>query len=251
MPDLALTTADDMVRNAGMVAGLDRSVPLIADADTGFGGPVMIARSVERYILAGVAGLHIEDQVTTKRCGHLLGKELVDTDTFVARIKAADAARKRLDDDIVIIARTDALQSYGYDEAICRLKAAVAANADVVFLEGMNSLDEMRRMTRDLAPTPCLLNMISSGFTPLVPAREAQEMGFKIQIWPCFAMTAAYLAYQKVAKELMETGQVAERFAEDGKTVVGGIREIFDLCGLKECAAFDQAMGGKAFANGV
>ncbi|KAL2015238.1 hypothetical protein VTK56DRAFT_6034 [Thermocarpiscus australiensis] len=251
MPDLALTTADDMVRNASNIASLDRSVPLIADADTGFGGPVMVERTVERYILAGVAGLHIEDQVTTKRCGHLLGKELVDTDTFLARIRAADAARKRLGDDIVIIARTDALQSYGFDEAVARLKAAIEAGADVAFLEGLNTLDEMRQATAALAPAPCLLNMISGGVTPLVSAKEAKEMGFKIQIWPCFAMTAAYLAYQKVAKELMETGAVSENMAEDGKTVIGGIREIFELCGLKECAAFDKQVGGKAFINGV
>ncbi|KAH8909923.1 Phosphoenolpyruvate/pyruvate domain-containing protein [Coniochaeta sp. PMI_546] len=251
MPDLGLTTADDMVRNASTIASLDRSVPLIADADTGFGGPVMVARTVERYILAGVAGLHIEDQVTTKRCGHLLGKELVDTDTFVPRIRAADAARRRLEDDIVLIARTDALQGCGFDEAIGRLKAAVDAGADVAFLEGMKSLDEMRRAVKAMAPTPCLLNMVSGGVTPLVPAAEAQEMGYKIAIWPCFAMTAAYLAYQEVAKELMETGAVAERTAEDGQTVIGGIREIFDLCGLRECAAFDKEMGGKSFVNGV
>jgi 2-methylisocitrate lyase-like PEP mutase family enzyme len=148
MPDLGLTTADDMVRNASMIASLDRSVPVIADADTGFGGPVMVARSVERYILGGVAGLHIEDQVTTKRCGHLMGKELVDIPTYVARIRAADAARKRLEDDIVIIARTDSLQSLGFDEAVRRLKAAVAAGADVAFLEGMKTKEEMREIVK-------------------------------------------------------------------------------------------------------
>ncbi|KAK0646662.1 Pyruvate/Phosphoenolpyruvate kinase-like domain-containing protein [Cercophora newfieldiana] len=130
MPDLSLTTADDMVRNASMIASLDRSVPLIADADTGFGGPVMVSRTTERYILAGVAGLHIEDQVTTKRCGHLQGKELVDLPTFTARIRAAAAARARLGSSLVIIARTDALQSLGFDAAVQRLKAAVECGAD-------------------------------------------------------------------------------------------------------------------------
>ncbi|KAJ4292164.1 hypothetical protein N0V88_005793 [Collariella sp. IMI 366227] len=126
MPDLGLTTADDMVRNVGMLAGLDRSVPVIADADAGFGGVGMVARTVERYILAGVAGLHIEDQVLSKRCGHLMGKELVDEGTFVARIRTAVAARRRLESDIVIIARTDALQSHGFDEAVKRLKGGAA-----------------------------------------------------------------------------------------------------------------------------
>jgi len=101
---------------------------------------------VERYIHAGVAGMHIEDQVTTKRCGHLQGKELVDIDTYVSRIRAAAAARKRLDDDIVLIARTDALQGFGFDEAVRRLKAAVAVGADVAFLEGVKTKQDMGRI---------------------------------------------------------------------------------------------------------
>ncbi|KAK3313804.1 Pyruvate/Phosphoenolpyruvate kinase-like domain-containing protein [Apodospora peruviana] len=246
MPDLGLTTADDMVRNASMIASLDRTRPLIADADTGFGGPVMVARSVERYILAGVAGLHIEDQVTTKRCGHLLGKELVDIDTYVARIRAASATRERLESDLVLIARTDALQSLGFDESVKRLKAAVAAGADVVFLEGMKTLDEMTRIVDVMSPTPCLLNMVPGGVTPLIDGAKAKEIGFKIVIWPCFAMTAAYLAYQKAAQELKTTGAIREQ--PDGS---GGVRELFELCGLSECADFDKKMGGKAFTDGV
>lgn len=104
---------------------------------------------MERYILAGVAGLHLEDQVIAKRCGHLGGKQLVDEDTFLARIRAADAARKKLG-DIVLIARTDALQSLGFDAAIARLKAAVAAGADVAFLEGMTTKDQMARAVKEL-----------------------------------------------------------------------------------------------------
>lgn len=101
---------------------------------------------VERYILSGVAALHIEDQVQTKRCGHLQGKELVDVPTFLSRIRAAAAARERLGSDIVLIARTDALAELGFNEAVGRLKAAVKAGADVVFLEGMKSVEEMRRV---------------------------------------------------------------------------------------------------------
>ncbi|KAL2134264.1 hypothetical protein VTI74DRAFT_631 [Chaetomium olivicolor] len=289
MPDLGLTTADDMVRNAGMLASLDRSVPVIADADTGFGGPVMVARTVERYILAGVAALHIEDQVQTKRCGHLMGKELVDRATFVARIRAADAARRRLESDIVLIARTDALQSLGFEEAVARLKAAVAAGADVAFLEGMRTEEEMRRVVEIMAPTPCLLNLVAGGLTPLLPASAAQHLGFRIVIWPCFAMTAAYLAYQEAARELKTTGMLKDKVittegeeeaqdqrlegpdvsgGPDGEkkkkiagsgtgtgigegNVKGGIREIFELCGLSECAGFDGEMGGRSFEGGV
>jgi 2-methylisocitrate lyase-like PEP mutase family enzyme len=280
---------------------------------------------VERYILGGVAALHLEDQVQTKRCGHLMGKELVDEATFVARIRAADAARKRLDDDIVIIARTDSLASLGFDEAVHRLKAAVAAGADVAFLEGMKTKDEMKkivevmvcvhlpwyrcrcrcgywswlrswgsRVTKPLnwrfvgytasqptqlslppthppsliphppssilpknlhsppsqAPTPCFLNMVNGGLTPLISSTEAQALGYRIVIWPCFTMTTAYLAYQEAAQELKKTGMFSNKLDADGK-VRGGVREVFEVCGLSECAAFDSDMGGKSYATGV
>ncbi|KAK5653105.1 hypothetical protein OQA88_9203 [Cercophora sp. LCS_1] len=246
-PDLGLTTADDMVRNASMIASLDRSVPVIADCDTGFGGPVMVARTVERYIMAGVAGLHIEDQVVTKRCGHLMGKELVDCETFVARIRAAVEARRKLGSEIVVIARTDALQGLGFDKAVGRLKKAVEVGADVVFLEGMRSEEEMRRFVEVMSPTPCLLNQVAGGVTPLISSSAAQEMGYKIVIWPCFAMTAAYLAYQRAAKELLTTGMLADQADPTTGAVVGGVREIFEVCGLSECAEFDSMMGGTSF----
>lgn len=110
--------------------------------DTGYGGPVMVGRSVEAYSRAGVAGFHIEDQVQQKRCGHLLGKQIVDMDVWVGRIRAAYLARKRIGSDVVIIARTDSLQSYGYDEGIKRLKLARDAGADVAFLEGMTDREQ-------------------------------------------------------------------------------------------------------------
>lgn len=239
-----------MATNAGMIAGLDRDVPVIADADTGFGGPLMVARTVEKYILQGVSALHIEDQVTTKRCGHLLGKELVDTNTYVARIKAAASARARMGSDIVIIARTDSLQSLGYDEALNRLKAAVAAGADVAFLEGMNTKEQMASIVKDIAPTPCFLNMVGGGVTPLINADEAKKLGFKIVIWPMACMTSVFLAMREFCQELKTTGELKERYKEDGK-VDGGVREVFELAGLSKCSAFDQEMGGSSFAKGA
>ncbi|KAK2605325.1 hypothetical protein N8I77_008171 [Diaporthe amygdali] len=250
MPDLGLTTVDDMARNAGMIAGLNRTVPVIADADTGFGGPLMVARTVEKYVAAGVAGLHIEDQVATKRCGHLLGKELVDLATYVARIRAAAAAREALGDDIVIIARTDALQSLGFDAAIERLRAAVEAGADVAFLEGMTSKEQMAACVEAMAPTPCFLNMVVGGVTPLVDRDEAKRMGYRIVIWPIFSMTAALLAYREAAKELKELGMNKEKRNEKGE-LLGGVRECFEICGLTKYSEFDKAMGGQAFSKGV
>ncbi|KAH9884592.1 Phosphoenolpyruvate/pyruvate domain-containing protein [Xylariomycetidae sp. FL2044] len=245
-PDLGLTTVDDMASNAGMIAGLDRSVPLIADADTGFGGPLMVARATEKYILQGVAAFHIEDQVTTKRCGHLMGKELVDTATYAARIRAAAAKRAEMGSDIVIIARTDALQSLGYDEAASRLRAAVAAGADVAFLEGVRTKDQMARIVRDMAPTPCFLNMVAGGVTPLVNADEARRLGFKIVIWPLLGMTAVYLAAREFCQELKATGEIKERYDKDGN-IDGGVRDVFELCGLTACSEFDKEMGGQAY----
>ncbi|KAK9423519.1 putative Phosphoenolpyruvate/pyruvate domain-containing protein [Seiridium unicorne] len=249
-PDLGLTTVDDMATNAGMIAGLDRDVPVIADADTGFGGPLMVARTTEKYILQGVAGFHIEDQITTKRCGHLLGKELVDVNTYAARIKAAAIARERMGQDIVIIARTDALQSLGYDEAITRLKAAVAAGADVAFLEGINSKEEMAKVVQELAPTPCFLNMVGGGVTPLINAKEAKDIGFKIVIWPMVGMTSVYIATRDFCKELKETGEIKDRHSPDGK-IDGGVRDVFEICGLSKCSEFDKVVGGTTFSKGV
>jgi len=239
-----------MASNAGMIAGLDRSVPVIADADTGFGGPLMVARATEKYILQGVAAFHLEDQVTTKRCGHLLGKELVDTTAYVARIKAAVAARERLESDIVVIARTDALQSLGYEEAVSRLKAAVAAGADVVFLEGMRTKEQMAQVVKDLAPTPCFLNMVAGGVTPLITSREAKELGYKIVIWPLAGPTSVYLGMREFCRELKDTGEIKERYTPDGK-IDGGVRDVFELCGLSACGEFDKEMGGTSFAHGA
>lgn len=136
MADMGIATLNDMHTNAEMLANLDPGVPLIADADTGYGGPIMVGRTVTKYIRAGVAGLHLEDQVVNKRCGHLNGKQLVDVTEYASRIKAAAMAREK-HGDIVIIARTDALQGYGYDEAIKRLRAAIAEGADLCFLKAL------------------------------------------------------------------------------------------------------------------
>lgn len=138
MPDLGVASLNDMVDHARMIANINPSVPLIADADTGYGGPLMVGRTVAAYMRAGVAGLHLEDQVVNKRCGHLKNKALVSEEEYISRIRAAAMAREANHGDIVIIARTDALQSLGYDAAVQRLKKAVEAGADVAFLEGVN-----------------------------------------------------------------------------------------------------------------
>ena len=170
LPDLAFASLNDFIANGQMIANLDPSVPLIADADTGFGGPTAIARTVREYDRAGIAGLHIEDQVQTKRCGHLGGKQLVDMETWKMRMRAAILGREGImgGSDIVIIARTDALSVVGFDEALKRvscvqaewltlttqLVAAKELGADMAFCEGLGKPDDIRKMVATLAPMP-------------------------------------------------------------------------------------------------
>ncbi|KAH7155940.1 carboxyphosphonoenolpyruvate mutase [Dactylonectria macrodidyma] len=244
-PDLGLVTLPEMANNAGMIASLDRQVPVIADADTGFGGSLSVARATQQYIQLNVAAMHIEDQILMKRCGHLRNKELVSLDDYLVRIRAAAAARKASGRDIVIIARTDSLQSQGVDEAIRRLKAAYNAGADVAFLEGIQTKEQCLKACKELAPMPCLLNVVSGGVTPMLSAAEARAIGFKIVIWPVLSLTHAYVAVKKAMRALKETG-----FVEPTPNGEGGIKDIFGVCGIEKAAAFDKVMGGSSLNGG-
>lgn len=147
-----------------------------------FGGPANVARTIYKYHRAGVAGLHIEDQVQTKRCGHLMGKQVVSREEFLTRIRAAVIARDQIPggSDIVIIGRTDSAQVLGMDEAITRLKLAADAGADVCFIEGVKTEDLLRKTVAALEPKPVLVNVISGGLTPSFTCQEAERMGAKI-----------------------------------------------------------------------
>lgn len=251
--DLGLMGLPQMRTHAEMIASLtsdpitssypNSPVPLISDADTGYGGPIMVARTVMQYAQSGVAGLHIEDQVQTKRCGHLAGKELVDKETYESRIRAAVQARKRIGSDIVIIARTDALQSYGYDEAIARLRIAHAAGADVAFLEGITSVEQAKKAIKDL-PMPCLLNMVEHGATPNISANEAREMGFKIIIFPFAALAPAYTAIKASMEKLKNEG-----FLGSAKEMTPQM--LFRICGVEEDMKIDAEAGGKSYRGGI
>lgn len=229
-----------MREHAEMIANLSPNVPLIADADTGYGGPNMVARTVQQYARSGVAGLHIEDQIQTKRCGHLGGKEIVDIETFSSRISAAYEERRNIGSDIVIIARTDALQTHGFNEAIARLKSAVAAGADVLFLEGITTAEEAREACNLLAPTPMLLNMVEHGATPSWTPAKARELGYKLMIFPFASIGPAYQAIRDVFVQLKETGRTGldKEFTP---------KKLFTIVGLKEAMARDVAAGGKLY----
>ncbi|KAJ5266660.1 hypothetical protein N7478_009468 [Penicillium angulare] len=242
--DLGICTLNDMRTNAEMLANLSPSTPLIADADTGYGGPIMVSRTTEQYARSGVAAFHIEDQIQTKRCGHLSGKLLVDTETYMTRIRAAVQSRKRLGSDIVIIARTDALQGYGYEESLSRLRAAKEAGADMGFLEGISSRDMASRVVRDLAPWPLVLNMVEHGSTPSISAKEAREIGFRMIIFP----------FATIGPALVAMREGLEKLKRDGLPGLGEEltpQMLFRVCGLDESVKLDAEAGGGSFEGGV
>ncbi|RJE22623.1 carboxyphosphonoenolpyruvate phosphonomutase [Aspergillus sclerotialis] len=245
MADLGLAQLHDMRTNAEMIANLDPfGPPLIADMDTGYGGPLMVAKSVQQYIQAGVAGFHIEDQIQNKRCGHLAGKAVVSLDEYLIRIRAAKQTKDRLHSDIVLIARTDALQQHGYDECIRRLKAARDLGADVGLLEGFTSKEQARQAVQDLAPWPLLLNMVENGAGPVITTKEAQEMGFRIMIFSFASLAPAYLGIKSAFERLKTQGVV-------GTPENVGPKKLFEVCGLMDSVHIDTNAGGSGFENGV
>ncbi|KAI9928589.1 hypothetical protein ASPWEDRAFT_36356 [Aspergillus wentii DTO 134E9] len=244
-PDLGLAQLHDMRTNAEMITSLDPyGPPLIADMDTGYGGPLMVAKSVQQYIQAGVAGFHIEDQIQNKRCGHLGGKKVVSQDEFLSRVRCAKQTKDRLRSDIVLIARTDALQQHGYDECIRRLKAARNLGADVGLLEGFTNKEQARQAVKDLAPWPLLLNMVENGAGPIIPVDEARGMGFKIMIFSFATLAPAYLGIKQGLETLRDQGVVG---VPDGL----GPKKLFEVCGLNDSMRIDTEAGGSGFSGGV
>ncbi len=184
LPDYGLLGLAEMAGRAGMLAGAV-SIPVIADADTGYGNELNVTRTVREYETRGVAGLHIEDQVSPKRCGHLEGKEVVSREEFVSKIRAAVSARR--DPDFLVIARTDARAVIGLDEAVARANAALEAGADMAFVEAARTAEEAASIP-GLVCGPCLLNMVYGGLTPVFDARQAQAMGYKLVIAPALVL---------------------------------------------------------------
>ena len=186
-PDFGLLTATEMTANAARMArAVD--VPVIADADTGYGNELNVVRTVQDYERAGVAGIHIEDQVAPKRCGHLDDKEIVPREDWLAKIRAAAASRR--DPDFLIIARTDSRAVMNFEEAITRANLALAAGADMAFVEAPQTPEEIAAVPK-LVNGPCLLNVVWGGKTPPIDLRQAEAMGFKLAIVPGLLLKAA------------------------------------------------------------
>jgi methylisocitrate lyase len=181
-------------------------LPLLADADTGFGNSTNVARVVNLYEKAGVAGLFIEDQVFPKRCGHMSGKAVVPVADWIAKIKAALDAR--VDADLVIMARTDAVAVNGLDDAIERAQLAREAGADLIFVEAPTQVADMRRICAEV-PGPCLANNVETGLSPLLPAAELQAIGYAAVVFPVAATYAVAFALRNLFATLRATGSTA------------------------------------------
>lgn len=229
VPDIGLLSLNEMADNAGRIVDAC-GLPLIADADNGYGGPLNVRRTVQSFEKAGAAGIHLEDQSLPKRCGHMDGKQLVSTEDMVAKIKAALDAR--IDQDFTLIARTDAIAVEGFDKAVERANAYREAGADIIFVEApaQQHLAEVIRRV----PGPNLYNMASSGKTPFLKASEIEELGFKVAIYPNWAMFGAIRAAQRVLRHLKETGDIAA-IRDD----VVSFTEFFDLLGMQEMRKLD------------
>jgi 2-methylisocitrate lyase-like PEP mutase family enzyme len=230
MPDVGLLTMTEMADNAERIADASGGLPLIADADTGYGGVANVRRTIRAYERAGVAGCHIEDQAWPKRCGHLAGKTVVPTEEMVARIRAACDART--DGDFQIIARTDAVAIEGYERAIERAKAYEEAGADVMFIEALSRPEHLREVPT-LFKVPCLYNMASSGKTPFLPVEEMQAMGYGVCIYPNWVLLAAIPAVRRWLRNLKENGTVK------GDNEVVTFQEFFNLLGMAEVQAIE------------
>ena len=200
-PDYGLVTMSEMTANAGRLAAAT-TLPVIADADTGYGNELNVVRTVREYERRGVAGIHIEDQGFPKRCGHLEDKVVIPLGDYSAKIRAAASAKR--DPDFLLIARTDSRAVLGFEEAIRRANAALEAGADMAFVEAPQTREEVAAIPR-LVGGPCLLNVVWRGKTPDISLDDAQSMGYKVAILPALLFTAVIGVSDAMLEELRRT----------------------------------------------
>jgi 2-methylisocitrate lyase-like PEP mutase family enzyme len=201
-PDLGLLTQTEMIDRARRIC-MSVSIPIIVDADTGYGNPLNVHRTIRELIAAGAAGCFLEDQVWPKKCGHMRGKRVIPRGDYIQKIRAAVDARG--DRDFFIVARTDALAVHGLDEAVARVQAARAEGADASFIEAPTSLDELKAIGRR-SPAPNVANMIEGGKTPVLPRAELAELGFHLILYPLTGLFSAARAMDTLFRALKETG---------------------------------------------
>jgi carboxyvinyl-carboxyphosphonate phosphorylmutase len=230
-PDVGLLGGSEMVDNARRIAAAV-DVPVIADADTGYGNAVTVLRTVAAYEQAGVAGIHLEDQVSPKKCGHMSGKAVIGTAEMAGKVRAAVAVRR--DPDFLIIARTDAAAVEGLDAAIARARAYAEAGADVLFVEAPTSEDDIARVAKELrGVAPLVFNWAEGGRTPPIPLERIAELGFSLVLYPIGTLLAATAGIRSFLETLMVDGTPAAALPGlptfDGFTDLIGLPEIHDL----------------------
>jgi 2-methylisocitrate lyase-like PEP mutase family enzyme len=234
-PDVGLLTATEMVDNAARIVDAS-GLPVIADADTGYGNPINTRRTIRDYERAGVAGVHIEDQVWPKRCGHLAGKRVIPAGEMVAKIKAACDAR--VDPDFTIIARCDAIAVEGLEAALERGERYHEAGADMLFIEAPVGREAVEHVASHFKGVPLLYNMAASGKTPDLTADELGRLGFKLAIYPNWIILAAIPAMRSVLRELKAKGGVAEM-----RSKVATFKEFTEIAGLPEIEELEARYG--------
>jgi 2-methylisocitrate lyase-like PEP mutase family enzyme len=232
-PDYGLVTLTEMAETAGVLAR-SVAIPVLADADTGYGNELNVTRTVREFESRGVAGIHLEDQVAPKRCGHLDGKAVIDRDAFVAKIRAAVAARS--EGDFVIIARTDAVAVHGLDDAIERANAALAAGADLAFVEAPPSVEDAAAIPRRV-DGPCLLNLVPGGKTPITDLQQVAAMGYRIVILPTLLIGAAVVACDAALSRVAHTRAVPGDSIE--------VRALFRRLGSEDWDAISRRFRGR------
>jgi len=235
-PDVGLLTMSEMVNRAAALAAVVGDLPLISDADTGYGNPINIRRTICEYERAGVAAVHIEDQVWPKKCGHMEGKQVIPMDEMVQKIRAAVDARQ--DPDFVIIARTDANAVNGLEDALRRGRAFREAGADVIFIEAPRSVAELRAIKQAFPDVPLLFNWAESSKTPFLSLNEIRSLGFKLVLFPVSLLFAATQAMLGLL-EILKRGETSIPFHSQMVTFA----QFTDLIGLPEIQELERHYG--------
>jgi 2-methylisocitrate lyase-like PEP mutase family enzyme len=235
-PDMGLLTQTEMIERARRICG-SVDIPIIVDADTGYGNPLNVFRTIKELIAAGAAGCFLEDQVWPKKCGHMRNKRVVDRDEYVQKIRAASEARGTA--DFFIVARTDALAPVGIDEAIARVTAAREAGADASFVEAPPSLELLAEIGRR-APKPMVANMLEGGKTPVLPRQQLADMGFQLILYPLTALFAAARAIESFYQKLRADGTT---LGEEHRLMT--FAEFNALIGVDEKYALAERFGVK------
>jgi carboxyvinyl-carboxyphosphonate phosphorylmutase len=231
-PDVGLVTLTEMTAHIRNIAEAV-NVPVFADGDTGHGNVTNVIRTTREFEKAGAAGFFIEDQVAPKRCGHREGKKVIATEEMIAKLKAAVDAR--VDEDLVIMARTDALAIYGMEEAIERLNRYREAGADLLLVDALTTKEEMIRLNREV-PAPTMVTQVEGGRTPICTTKELQDMGFATVVYPGSSFFAAAYGIKKVMEEIRHRG--ATTAFQDRMILFNGIDEIVGLEKVRDLEGF-------------